>query len=159
MRHLNKIEEYIAAGLLAAMALLNFGNVLSRYILHSSWSFTGELLLIMFVWVIMLGSAIAYKRYEHLGLPLVVDSMPRKWRIIPILISGIVSCVLIMALVISGYAMVEQQVEFDQVTSVLALPEWTAGLAIPLGAVFILFRIIESTVRDIRKLRLTEEVQ
>lgn len=156
MRYLNKFEEYVVAVLLAAMAVLNFGNVLSRYLLHSSWSFTGELLLILFVWVIMLGSAIAYKRYEHLGLPLIVDSMPRKWRIIPILISGIVSIVLILALVYSGYSMVEQQVEYEQVTSVLGLPEWIAGVAIPIGAIFILFRIVESTVRDVRKLR-TEE--
>lgn len=159
MRHFNKFEEYVVAVLLAAMAILNFGNVISRYVLHSSWSFTGELLLIMFVWVIMLGSAIAYKRYEHLGLPLIVDSIPKKWRIVPILISGTVSCALIVALVFSGYAMVEQQVKFDQVTSVLALPEWTAGVAIPLGAIFIFYRIVESAVRDIRKLRSVEEVQ
>lgn len=159
MRHLNMAEEYVVAVLVAAMAVLNFGNVISRYVLHSSWSFTSEILLIMFVWVIMLGSGIAYKRYEHLSLPVIVDSIPRKWQIIPILISGIVSCVLIVALVFSGYAMVGQQVEFDQATSVLGLPEWIAGLAIPLGAIFVLFRMVESTVRDIGKLRSAKEVQ
>lgn len=149
MRHLDNIEEYLVAALLAAMVVLNFGNVLSRYVLPTSWSFTAELMLIFFVWVVLLASAVAYKRAEHLGLPLIIDMVPRRWQVLLLLISGVVSVLLIIALVVSGFILMSTQVQFEQVTPVLSLPQWVAGASIPIGGIFLLFRIVQSTVREV----------
>lgn len=153
IKFLDRFEEYLVAFCLGGMALLNFGNVLSRYVLKASWSFTGELLIILFVWTIMLGTAIAYKRSEHLGLPLILDMVPLKYKKILIIFAGLMSAVLMIVLTVSGYEMVMQQIEFKQTTSVLQLPEWITGISIPLGSLLILFRVFQSTVFEISKLK------
>lgn len=150
---LDRFEEYLVALCLGGMALLNFGNVISRYILKASWSFTGEILIILFVWSIMLGTAIAYKRSEHLGLPIILDIVPMKFKKIIIIFTGMMSATLMIVLAISGYEMVMQQIEFKQTTAVLQLPEWIAGISIPFGSLIILFRVIQSTVLEISKLK------
>ena len=62
---------------LGAMMILNFANVVSRYLLSTSIAFTEELTTNLFVWSCFIGAAAAAKRGAHLGFSLVVDSMPR----------------------------------------------------------------------------------
>jgi len=146
---LNKMEEYLVALCLAIMIVLNFGNVLSRYVFKSSWSFTEEMQLILFIWVIMLASAIAYKRLEHLGLPLILDVVPKTIKKSLIIFAGLVSVFLIALLFISGVEMITEQIKFQQTTSVLGLPEWVAGISIPLGSIFIVIRVVQSTIHQL----------
>src|SRR5699024_12464027 len=89
------MEEYVVSLFLTIMIVLNFGNVLSRYVFKSSWSFTEEMQLILFIWVIMLASAIAYKRLEHLGLPLILDVVPKTIKKSLIIFAGLVFVFLI----------------------------------------------------------------
>lgn len=158
MRYVDKIEEYLLALVFAAMVILNFGNVVSRYLSNASWSFTGEVLIILFIWMAFLAAAVAYKRNDHLGLPLLVDRAPSKLRAVLIGFSGLASVVLLGFVAFSGYEMVAQQIEFDQRTSVLALPEWVAGVSIPASAVLIVFRVVTSTIDALRAKPAAEEV-
>ncbi len=153
MRVLDRLEEVLVGALLLAMVILNFGNVLSRYLLGASWSFTGEILLIAFIWLVFLASAIAYKRNQHLGLPLLAERVPSRWRWSLIVFSGLMSAVLLVFLAVSGFQMVSQQIEFNQTTSVLELPEWVAGASVPVASVIIVFRVVESVVKELRALR------
>lgn len=154
---IDKLEEYLVAFFLAMMAIINFGNVISRYLLKASWSFTGEILIILFVWVVMLAAAIGYKRSEHLGLPLILDLVPFTLKKLFIIFSGLMTITLMVALAISGYSMVSQQIEFNQTTSVLLLPEWIAGISVPVGSLLVIIRVIQSTLHQLATLREGEE--
>lgn len=148
-----KIEEYLIAILIAIMIIINFGNVISRYLLNASWSFSEEILLILFIWVVMLASATAFKRFEHLGLPILLDYVPRSFKKVLIIFSGIMSVLLVVAVIISGIYMVYNQVIFNQTTSVLSLPEWLAGISIPICSLFIILRIIQSTITQLSEIK------
>ena len=56
---LGKLIDYLEEGLIVAgllfMTVMNFANVISRYFLHKSISYTEEVVVIVFVWVTMLG--------------------------------------------------------------------------------------------------------
>lgn len=153
MRHLDKIEEYLIAAFLGAMVALNFGNVLSRYVLNASWSFTSEVSLILFIWTILLAAAVAYKRSEHLGFPLILDKLPPNWRVVFVGFSGLMSTLLLVFVAITGYDLMTEQFEFDQRTAVLQLPQWVSGAAIPVGAVFLVVRTAQATVREVALIR------
>src|SRR5690625_5637819 len=103
LRLINNLEEYLVAIFLGAMTILNFGNVLSRYLLKASWSFTGEILIILFVWTILLAAAIAYKRSEHLGFPLIFDLVFLGFKKVLIVYSAFMYFLLMIVLVISVY--------------------------------------------------------
>ena len=61
-------EHWTAAALLAAMALVSFVNVLSRYLLHYSLAFTEEITVNLFVCMSVVGAGIAFERAGHLGM-------------------------------------------------------------------------------------------
>ncbi|RGD64948.1 hypothetical protein DXA98_07750 [Lachnospiraceae bacterium OF09-6] len=71
---LGKLIDYLEEGLIVAgllfMTVMNFANVISRYFLHKSISYTEEVVVIVFVWVTMLGISAGYKRNAHLGMSL-----------------------------------------------------------------------------------------
>ncbi|MER8961195.1 TRAP transporter large permease subunit [Mesorhizobium sp. M0701] len=72
---LMKVIEAIAAALLAGIIILMFAGVISRYVLNSPLTEIDEILVIMFMWLVMLGSVIAMARGEHLRLTFVVNSL------------------------------------------------------------------------------------
>ena len=60
-------EEASCAILFAIMAIVAFVNVISRYLLKYSLAFTEELLISFFVWLTLLGAAVAFREGSHLG--------------------------------------------------------------------------------------------
>jgi len=75
---INHIEEILIVIMMAYMTIMNFINVLGRYVFSASFSFTEELTVTVFVWVTMLGIALGFKRNVHLGMSFVVD--PQSWQ-------------------------------------------------------------------------------
>jgi C4-dicarboxylate transporter DctQ subunit len=95
----HKIEEVVSAIVLAFMTILTFANVVSRYLLKGSISFTDELTTLLFVLLTMLGSAIAARKGSHLGLTVITDIIPEKyhkWVYLFIGICSFVFCVLVI---------------------------------------------------------------
>ncbi|UUZ64035.1 TRAP transporter small permease subunit [Polaromonas sp. P1-6] len=68
--------EVIAALLIAGIVLLLFGGVVSRYVFSSPIDWIDETVSMAFIWVGMIGAAIAMYRNEHLRLATFVDMLP-----------------------------------------------------------------------------------
>ena len=83
-----KIEELISAILLFIMASITFINVLSRKIFHLSFAFTEEVTVHFFVWVTVLGIAIAFEKGAHLGVVTIYDKLPKTLKKTAALISA-----------------------------------------------------------------------
>lgn len=150
LKKLDKLEEYLCSISLCIMVIINFANVLSRYVLHASWSFSEEILIIMFVWCMMLASATAFKRSAHLGLTVFTDNMPPFGKRACIVLALLSTAVLAITLIVTGWRMVANQLASNQLTPVLMLPEAIAGLAIPVGSLVILIRAVQTYVNDYR---------
>lgn len=131
------IEKIFKWGLvlsLAIMATLNFSNVISRYVIHASISFTEELTTNLFVYNTFFGAALGARRGAHLGLTILSELVDQKFSKWIIVLSSFTSSALFFVLVYFGYGMVKSQMKFGQTTAALGLPEWWFGLAIPTGA-------------------------
>lgn len=151
--YLGKALDYIEEGLIVAglafMVIMNFANVVSRYFLHSSISYTEELVVIVFVWVTMLGISVGYKRKAHLGMSFITDHLPEKGKDAAILLAGVCSVILIGFMIYYGTEMVQNQIRFHGKTTALRLPTYFQGLAIPAGGVLMMIRSVQSTVREL----------
>ena len=73
IKRIEKAEITICTALYAAMVLICFANVCSRFLFHFSFAFAEELELIAFIWSIMLGIAIGYNKGVHLGVSFLTD--------------------------------------------------------------------------------------
>ena len=81
------------AALLALMAIFVFGNVIMRYFFNSSLTWAEEVSRFLFIWLIFLGSIIAFKDNEHLGVDTLVNKLtPRGKKIL-----YVVNCLIIFA--------------------------------------------------------------
>lgn len=70
-----KFVEYVAAVILAAVTLVAFYQIVSRYIFRSSNAGIDELTRMAFVWCASLGSALAFRKGAHLGVTALVRKL------------------------------------------------------------------------------------
>jgi len=136
--NVEKAAKWLLVISLAVMAILNFSNVLSRYVFHASLSFTEEITTNLFVYNTFIGAAIAARRGAHLGLTLISDRLNQKHQNVLAMIVAIIAAGLFAVLIYMGSGMVQSQIEYGQKTAALGIPEWWFGMAIPLGAFFVM---------------------
>lgn len=147
---LDHFEEYILAAGLLIMTAITFANVISRYFLHASWSFTEEITTNLFVLCSLMGSAAAAKRGSHLGLSMLTDFVPKKHQKYVVLITVICAAVFCYFVIRYGISMVMSQIARKQKSPSLGWPEWIFGLTVPVGGFFILVRYIQFGIQAFR---------
>ena len=75
---LDYLEEGVMVIGLGIMVVLNFVNVICRYLMpQTPFSYTEELNTLIFVWITVFGIAYGYKRGSHTGLTLITDRLPK----------------------------------------------------------------------------------
>ena len=146
IKRIEQAEITICTVLYAAMVLICFANVCSRFLFHFSFAFAEELELIAFIWSIMLGIAIGYNKGVHLGVSFLTDLLKGVPKAAAVIFSGAVSALFMGLLFYQGVVMVRQQIQSGLKTPALALPQWVQGLAIPVGAVLVMISIVFVTI-------------
>ena len=71
---LGVLVEIPAALLVVAEIIILFAGVVARYALHQPLIWSDELASILFLWLAMLGAAVAFRRAEHMRMTAVVAS-------------------------------------------------------------------------------------
>src|SRR3569833_692516 len=73
-RALGLLVEIPAAILVVAEIVILFAGVVARYGLHRPLIWSDELASILFLWLAMLGAAVAFRRSEHMRMTAIVAS-------------------------------------------------------------------------------------
>ncbi|MBU8878735.1 TRAP transporter small permease [Bacillus sp. FJAT-29790] len=150
MRIFVKLEEWILIIFMSIICILTMANVLSRHLLHSSFSMTEELTTNIFAFIIFIGAALLARENGHLGFGLLTDLLPNRFKIIITFIVGCLTSVFFVVLLWYGLEMVMQQYGYGQRTPAMGLPEWIMGLSVPLGAFLCIIRFWEGYVMEIK---------
>ena len=145
------IEEIICAVIISIMTLLTFANVVSRYWLHASISFTDELTTNLFVFLCTMGSALAVKRNAHLGLSIITDRLSPKKAALFSAFDNFMGVVLGVALFYTGLLMVKNQIDNSAVTLSLQIPAAIYGSFIPIGMAFVIIRFSQNVLFHLRE--------
>lgn len=143
-----RLEEWLIAVLMSVICLLTISNVLSRYVLATSFSFTEELTTNLFAFVIFIGAALLARENGHVGFALLTDWLPVSLRKTVLILVGLLTCLFFAILLWYGLEMVLQQYEYGQQTPALGLPAWWMGLSVPLGALLCMIRFTEGYIRQ-----------
>lgn len=152
LRLLDSIEEYLAGILLLVMVVVAFVNVVSRYFLKYSLAFIEEIGVNMFVWVTLLGIAIAFKRGSHLSVVVLRDRAPPRIRRALILAGLGLSAALFSVLVYLSlqHVYVEMRV-FATRSEALNIPTWIYLSGVPVFSTLIIVRIVQAMIREVRQ--------
>jgi TRAP-type C4-dicarboxylate transport system permease small subunit len=143
-------EEVLAATLLGLMASLAMVNVFTRYVIQLPLAFTEELEVNAMVWLTLLGSAAAFRKRKHLRLLFFVQ------RLAPTVRIGLERTVSLMAaglfcyLGYLGYLQIIDERLLEITSESLGYPQWIYTLSIPVGCFFVVIRILQAELRNLR---------
>jgi tripartite ATP-independent transporter DctM subunit len=128
--------EIVSSALLVAIVVLLLAGVTSRYVFSIPVVWIDEVASLCFLWLAMLGSAIALDRNEHLRLTLFLNMMPERVQRIVETFGLLVIASFLLALVAPAfdYAMEEWYIT----TPALEIPNTFRAAAIPFGMVAML---------------------
>lgn len=148
---IDKIEEAGMAIGMFIMVIMNFVNVVCRYLLpQTPFSYTEELTVLIFVWATMLGISCGYKRASHTGLNILTDKLHGIPKRVVVLFATICSVVFSIYLFKEGIGMVQNQLSHGQIMPGLQISAAWQGAAVPVGAVFIFVRAIQAGFREFK---------
>src|SRR6266704_1770309 len=100
---LGSLVEIPAALLVVAEIVILFAGVVARYGLHQPLIWSDELASILFLWLAMLGAAVAFRRAEHMRMTAIVASATPAMRTYLDLVSTCVPIAFGFGLAIFGY--------------------------------------------------------
>jgi tripartite ATP-independent transporter DctM subunit len=149
---LGMLVEIPAALLVAAEIVILFAGVVARYGLRSPLIWSDELASILFLWLAMLGAAVAFRRSEHMRMTAIVASARPAMRAYLDVVATCAALAFLLLIVLPSwdYAYEESFIT----TPALQIPNSWRAAALPTGtclmALFAFLRLVR--VSDIRVL-------
>ena len=141
-----RLDYWIVAVLLMAMALIAFINVLSRYFVNFSIGATEEITINLFVWMTVVGTGIAFERGAHLGMVTFFNLFPRKMRRRLVVFSALLGALLFILVGVYMIQAIYDEITFFKATSAsLGIPVWIYYAGVPLLSVFVFRGIYRGT--------------
>jgi TRAP-type C4-dicarboxylate transport system permease small subunit len=148
-----QLEEIFAIVILSIMAIIDFINVLSRYIFHISFAATEEITVNLFVWLTVIGIAIAFERGSHLGMNTVFDKFPKNLKAVAIIISGVLAVFIFV--MVDFYAIkdvIRDMTLYHSRSEALNIPVWIYTIGTPVFSIFVFKNVIVSTIKNVKTL-------
>lgn len=133
-RVLSLIEEISTAFVFIVMSCLVLAGVVSRFILHVPMIWTEELSRYCLVFVVFIGISLTARDKSHLGLTLVVDSVPHKLGVVLKFIAKVIGLVLYVFLTVIACEFMLQVKATGQHSPALSfMPMWVIYLVMVIG--------------------------
>ena len=141
--YLGMLVEIPAALLVVAEIVILFAGVVARYGLHRPLIWSDELASILFLWLAMLGAAVAFRRAEHMRMTAVVASAKPAMRAY---LDVVATCAALAFLLLIAWPSYEYAYEESFITTpALQIPNVWRAAALPVGicvmALFALLRL------------------
>jgi TRAP-type C4-dicarboxylate transport system permease small subunit len=142
-----RVDYWIAALLLMAMAIIAFVNILSRYFVNFSIGATEEITINLFVWMTVVGTGIAFERGAQLGMVTFFNLFPLKMRKALVVFSALLGTGLFA--LVSFYmvqAIYDELTLFKATSAALGIPVWIYYTGVPVFALFVFRGITRGTL-------------
>jgi TRAP-type C4-dicarboxylate transport system permease small subunit len=129
--------------LLVLMVVIVFANVVSRYYLHASLAWSEEVARFMLVWLVFIGSFLAYIHDEHLGLDILVAKMPPTLRKIVAFGTNMMILFALYAVMEGGYLLMRDN--FDWLSSAAEIPQGYVYFIVPFTCGLMMLQVVLKT--------------
>lgn len=139
-RIFGRFIEGLAAVLVFADILLILASVTARYAFHRPIIWADEVAVMAFLWIAMLGSAIAARRNSHMRLTTVVSGLNPRWRGLVTAFTGMLSIVVLAALFMPSIHVILEHWAIR--TPALQIPDGLRLTALAAGIVMMLVAMI-----------------
>jgi len=144
-------EEMLGAAVLAVMAVVTFVNVVTRYVIIYPLAFTEEVTVNLFVWLVLLGASIAFRRNAHLVMGFLYNMLPLYLKKACFYMSMCLSILFFLLLAWLGGIQVMEEIELGVTSDALAISAAWYSSGVPVFSVLIIVRIVQASRRILRE--------
>lgn len=139
-------EKTILVVVFSVITLIVFVNVVSRYLLHASIAFSGELVINLAVVMIMVGASLGIKYNTHPGFTVFRDGT--KGLIHKVIVTAITLALLVFIAFLFwyGFDAAMKQFETGRSTPALGIPQGLFTLSIPFASILMTYRSIQQLI-------------
>jgi len=151
-KYFEHVLNAIIGTMLAAMVILVFGNVIFRYFLNSSISWSEEISRFMLIWLAFLGAVIAFMKSEHLGLDILVRFLPPFASHALVVLADVLVLFALVVMTKGGFDMTVDSFASGWVSSALPIPYGYVYMVVPISSALMLVEGLLKTASDISNL-------
>ena len=141
------LERVLLAGCMAAMALITFANVVTRYLSNISLAFTEEYSVALMVGVALVGTALATAMDRHIRIGFFVDKLPPRGRRAAEIIAMALLLLCFGLIAYYGAWMTWDEYDFEALSAGLGHPQWLYTVWLPVLSVLVMARALGRMVR------------
>lgn len=150
-----KVEEILCVILALTMVVVVFAQIVSRGVLGKSLGWSEEFSRYAFVWLSMIGSALAVSKSAHLGIDTLVESLPVKVKKVVMIIINAILTVFLVIMVVQGINLVQRT--SAQLSAAMRISMKYAYMAIPVGGGLMAYHTLMRIVNSLARLENLEE--
>lgn len=151
------LEEVLLVFLLSLMSVLIGVQIVMRYVVGESLTWSEELARYCFIWATYIGVSYAVKVGAHIRVDAVTNMLPLSTRRYVNLFSYFMFIVFAALVMKEGYALTVKIFSFGQESSALSLPMGYIYMAPTVGFAMAVFRILQKMVEEIQLIRKGEK--
>jgi len=139
-RLLNRTVDWSCIIAVAAVVAIGFFQVISRYIMAQIPSWTEEACRYISVWLIFLGSAVAFRGGAHLGVDFLVNLFPSPLRKVANVIASLALIFILSLTLLYSWKMMIFNI--DQLSPAIRISMAIPYAAIPVGSFLMLIEVL-----------------
>jgi TRAP-type C4-dicarboxylate transport system permease small subunit len=137
---INLVAETLVGTLMAAMIVDIFVQVVFRYGLESSLSWSEELARYLFVWVIFVGTSVAVRRGQHIALTAITEALPELLRCFAAALTLVAFIVFLLVLTWASIPLIANA--RSTISSELEVPIAWVYVAAPIGSLLSVLHLV-----------------
>lgn len=140
------LEDLFLALTTGLLAVLLFANVLLRYVFRSPFAWMEEGVVMVFVWLVFVGVAAAFRSHQHLRIDVLVRFLDARWAAVVGSLAVVVTFVILGLLVKLGYDYA--MFVAGNRTPVLRISAAWVYVGLPIGMALSLVHVLRQTLDE-----------
>lgn len=153
LRVFNNVDRYLAIFFTSMMVLLLFMQVVSRYVLKYSFTWTEELAIVCFILSVYTSASLAITRRQHLRIKILHSLVKPKTEKVLDFISNVFFAIVMLVLAKGMFVIVANLYKYGAVYIASGIPKFTVYGTIWASFYLMVIRLIVDSVKLFREYR------
>lgn len=147
---LRSILDKVSIVALGAMTILVFTAIVLRYVFSIGIRWTDELTNFLFIYIVFLGIAIAYRNDDHIIIQILLNVFPPRFRRVLTIVTHFANGLIMIVIAACGIPIIFGKIG-QTLTPGLRIPRAYIYAALPIGTIFLLLEIGGKLKRLLKK--------
>jgi len=136
------IEDYVSMVAFILMIIDVMAIVLTRYVLHVTFTIGEEIARYLMIWCAYSGAAYGFRHFSHVGVVVFAEKFPKKMQPAIVKLRHFLTLVVLVMLLVFSTMQLDKYISKGQLTTATRIPMWIAYIIIPISMLLSIIHVI-----------------